>query len=162
MTVELRTDHPRGPALAARVRARARRHLRALGRGDAGLSLLLSGDGALRTLNRRWRGIDRATDVLSFPASDPAGNGPALGDLAISLDTAARRASRQGRTLLEEVDRYLVHGLLHLLGHDHEREAESRAMAEAEDALLRGEGMVRASRRPGRGAGSSRRGAARS
>jgi probable rRNA maturation factor len=161
VTIELRTDHPRGPALSARVRARARRHLSALGREDAALSVLLSGDRTLRSLNRRWRGIDRPTDVLSFPACDPAGSGPELGDLAISLDTATRRAARAGRTLATEVDRYLVHGLLHLLGHDHERAPDARAMAEAEDALLRGEGMVRASRRPVGRTGPRRRGASR-
>jgi probable rRNA maturation factor len=148
VTVELRTDHPRGPALSARVRARARRHLRVLGREQAGLSLLLAGDRTLRTLNRRWRGIDRPTDVLSFPAHHPAGVGPELGDLAISLDTAARRAAREGRSLLAEVDRYLVHGLLHLLGHDHVKVAESRAMAQAEDSLLRAPGMIGAARKP--------------
>jgi probable rRNA maturation factor len=154
--VELRTDHPRGPALAARVRARARRHLRALGRDDAELSVLLAGDRTLRTLNRRWRAIDRATDVLSFPATEPAGAGPELGDLAISLDTAGRRAAAAGRTLLQEVDRYLVHGLLHLLGHDHEDAGEAGAMARAEDALLSAKGMVGAARGPARRRGGAR------
>jgi len=82
--------------------------------------------------------------VLSFPAHHPPGSGPDLGDLAISLDTARRRASRAGRSLGDEVDRYLVHGLLHLVGHDHLRPADARAMARVEDELLGLAGMVTA------------------
>ncbi|MGA8893583.1 MAG: rRNA maturation RNase YbeY [Anaeromyxobacteraceae bacterium] len=123
--------------------------LRALGRPRAGVSVLLTTDGRIRTLNRRWRGVDHATDVLSFPADDPPGSGPYLGDLAVSLDVASRRARRAGRTLGEEVDRYLVHGLLHLVGHDHLRPGEARDMARAEDELLGCVGMVHESLRRG-------------
>jgi probable rRNA maturation factor len=140
--VELRSEHPSGPALAARVRASARRILSALGRRDGTLSVLLTGDARIRTLNRRFRGVDHATDVLSFPAHDPAGSGPDLGDLAISLDTASRRARRAGRPVGAELDRYLAHGILHLLGHDHARPAEAREMERAEDALLGAAGML--------------------
>ena len=94
----------------------------------------------MRRLNRAWRGKDRPTDVLSFPAGGP---GALLGDIVISLDTARRAAKEEGRGVGAELDRYLAHGLLHLLGHDHERPADARRMAEAEDALV-GEGMVRA------------------
>ena len=142
MTIELRCDHPSGAAVARRVRARARALLAALGRPEAGLSILLTTDGRIRTLNRRWRDVDHATDVLSFPADHPPGSGPHLGDLAVSLDIAGRRARRAGRTIGEEVDRYLVHGLLHLLGHDHLRPAEAREMARREDELLGDLGMV--------------------
>ncbi|MCX5730480.1 MAG: rRNA maturation RNase YbeY [Deltaproteobacteria bacterium] len=144
MNVELRCQHPSGPALARRVRARARLLLAELGRPQASLSILLTTDGRIRTLNRRWRSVDHATDVLSFPAHRPPGGGPELGDLAISLDTARRRASRAGRSLGDEVDRYLVHGLLHLVGHDHLRPADARAMARVEDELLGLAGMVTA------------------
>lgn len=143
MTIELRSDHPSGSAVARRVRARVRALLAAAGRPGVGLSVLLTGDGPIRTLNRRWRGVDHATDVLSFPATDPPGAGPDLGDLAISLDVAERRARRAGRPVAAEIDRYLVHGILHLLGHDHLRPAEAREMARAEDALLGRAGMVR-------------------
>jgi probable rRNA maturation factor len=150
VSIELRSEHPSGSAVTRRVRARVGRLLVALGRPGAGLSVLLTTDGRIRTLNRRWRAVDHATDVLSFPADDPPGSGPHLGDLAVSLDTAARRARRAGRTLGEEVDRYLVHGLLHLVGHDHDRPARAREMARLEDELLGRAGMVtdaRASRR---------------
>jgi probable rRNA maturation factor len=142
VSVELRSDHPSGGAVARRVRARVEALLAALGRPGAGLSILLTTDGRIRTLNRRWRSVDHATDVLSFPADDPPGSGPHLGDLAVSLDVAARRARRGGRTLGEEVDRYLVHGILHLVGHDHERPGEAREMARLEDELLGRMGMV--------------------
>jgi probable rRNA maturation factor len=124
--------------------------LLAVDRPEASLSILLTTDGRIRTLNRRWRSVDHATDVLSFPADDPPGSSSELGDLAISLDTALRRARTGGRSVREEVDRYLVHGLLHLLGHDHERAADARAMARLEDALLGATGMVAEAIRPGR------------
>jgi probable rRNA maturation factor len=142
VSVELRSDHPSGGAVARRVRVRVQALLAALGRPGAGLSILLTTDGRIRTLNRRWRSVDHATDVLSFPADDPPGSGPHLGDLAVSLDVAARRARRGGRSLGEEVDRYLVHGILHLVGHDHLRPGEAREMARLEDELLGRTGMV--------------------
>jgi probable rRNA maturation factor len=142
VNVELRSEHPFGNALARRVRARVRALLQALGRPEAGLSILLTTDGRIRTLNRRWRSVDHATDVLSFPADDPPGSGPHLGDLAVSLDIAARRARRAGRSLGDEVDRYLVHGILHLVGHDHHRPGEARDMARLEDLLLGRIGLV--------------------
>ena len=70
----------------------------------------------MRTLNRRWRRRDRPTDVLSFPSSDPA----FLGDLVIDLPYAARQARRRGHPAAREVQILLAHGLLHLLGYDHE------------------------------------------
>ena len=142
MTIELRSEHPSGPALSRRVRARARALLAALGRTGSSLSILLTTDGRIRTLNRRWRSVDHATDVLSFPAHAPPGSGPDLGDLAISLDTARRRAVRAGRSVGAEVDRYLVHGLLHLAGYDHQRPAQAREMARLEDEILGRAGMV--------------------
>ena len=142
MTIELRSEHPSGPALSRRVRARAAALLAALGRKGSSLSILLTTDGRIRTLNRRWRSVDHATDVLSFPAHAPPGSGPDLGDLAISLDTARRRAARAGRSVGAEVDRYLVHGMLHLAGYDHQRPAQAREMARVEDELLGRAGMV--------------------
>ena len=143
MTVRIRSEHARGTAAARRLRDRARRYLSAVGRADAELSILLVGDAAIRRLNRAWRGKDAATDVLSFPQAAPGG--PLLGDVVISLDTAERVARREGRGVGAELDRYLAHGILHLLGHDHARPAEARRMAAAEDALV-GEGMVTGSR----------------
>lgn len=146
--VLLQLAHPRALRHARRLRALARRFLEQLGLEGRELSLSLVGDRAIRRLNRTWRRIDRPTDVLSFPAGDPPRGAPRpwpLGDVVISLDTAARAAEERGCPVEDELARYLAHGLLHLLGDDHARPAEARRMAAREDALLGGAGMVRAS-----------------
>ena len=85
-------------------------------RSKAAVSLLLCGDARMRRLNREFRKIDRPTDVLSFPAGEPG----FLGDVAIDVPYAARQARRRGHALEREVQLLVVHGVLHLLGHDHE------------------------------------------
>jgi probable rRNA maturation factor len=85
-------------------------------------SVLLTGDERLRALNFQFRGKDKATDVLSFPALPQAANGAQGGDLAISLDTASIQAAAYGHTLQMEVKILILHGLLHLAGYDHERD----------------------------------------
>lgn len=141
--ISINVEHPQGGYGARVLRARAREFLRKL-ELDAEISILLTTDEAIRRLNREFRGIDRATDVLSFPGGEPMpGEPPHLGDLAISLDTARRRAREDGRPLVQELARYLAHGLLHLLGYDHEISPdEARRMASMEAALLGGEGML--------------------
>ena len=117
----------------------------ALSISGAELSVALVGDEAIRRLNREWRRLDRPTDVLSFPAGEapPGARGPTvLGDIVVSLDTTARAAREFHRPVGEELDRYLAHGLLHLLGHDHPRPVEAKRMAAAEARLLGAEGMV--------------------
>ena len=105
---------------------RVRRVLRAAAR-DLGISgelaVVLAGDRTLRSLNARYRGKDKPTDVLSFPG--PGGEA-GLGDVVISLDTAERNARALGRTLPQEVDVLALHGFLHVLGYDHE-DADERA-----------------------------------
>jgi rRNA maturation RNase YbeY len=85
-------------------------------RRAASVSVLLCGDARMRRLNREFRKNDRPTDVLSFPAEVPG----LLGDVAIDVPYAARQARRRGHGLDREVQLLLVHGVLHLLGHDHE------------------------------------------
>jgi probable rRNA maturation factor len=85
-------------------------------------SVLLTGDERLRALNLQFRGQDKATDVLSFPALPEAANGAQGGDLAISLETALVQAAAYGHTLQMEVKILILHGLLHLAGYDHERD----------------------------------------
>jgi rRNA maturation RNase YbeY len=85
------------------------------------ITILVSGDRKLRELNRDYRHIDRATDVLSFPSGVPTPEGPVhVGDIALSMEQAARQAAEEGRDLAEVVDRLVAHGVLHLLGYDHE------------------------------------------
>ncbi len=103
------------------------------------VSVLLTGDAQIRELNRQYRRKDKATDVLSFPAADlgteaPTTRQPRLaGDLAISLETAARQADAFGHSLQLEVKILLLHGLLHLAGFDHE--VDSGQMARRETRL---------------------------
>jgi probable rRNA maturation factor len=100
--------------------ARLRRVVLAAGRAmNAGgeVALVLTGDRAVRALNRRYRGKDKPTDVLSFPG--PGGEA-GLGDVVISVETAARNAKEYGRTLPQELDILALHGFLHVLGYDHE------------------------------------------
>lgn len=116
--------------------ATAKRLLVALGEAGSGLSLSLVGDAAIRELNREYRGRDRATDVLSFPLGDqPAAAERLLGDVVISVDTAARQAAEYGATLQREIYRLLIHGMLHLTGHDHLERDERRVMEREERRL---------------------------
>ena len=122
------------------LRARARRLLRELARPRAELSVALVDDAEIARLNARWRGRDRPTDVLSFsllegPFADR--RGALLGDVVIGIETAARQARGRHRSLDETVARLLIHGALHLLGHDHERLDEARAMRAEERRLWR-------------------------
>ena len=104
------------------------------------ISVLLSDDASVQVLNRRWRGLDKPTNVLSFPASaqpSPAGPRP-LGDLVLAYETVARESQEEGKSLADHVTHLLVHGTLHLLGYDHEVEHEAEAMEAREvEALAR-------------------------
>lgn len=119
-----------GAPPAARVRAWTRSLLSRAGAKRASLSILLCGDARMRTLNRTFRRIDRPTDVLSFPPFKESSSssfhraaarrGGFLGDLAIDVPYAARQARRRGHGMAREIRILLAHGLLHLLGYDHE------------------------------------------
>ena len=107
----------------------------------AEISVLLIGDRAMRSLNRRYRGKDRTTDVLSFPLRDGTFSKVQhhlLGDIVISVPAAARQAKAAGEPFLVEIDRLLVHGFLHLLGYDHERSRVEARRMEARERRLRG------------------------
>ena len=95
------------------------------------VDVLLSDDPALRRLNRRFRGKNKPTDVISFPAP-PEIAAQHAGDLAISVETAQRQAEEQGHSLRDEVRVLLLHGLLHLSGMDHETDKGEMASREAE------------------------------
>jgi probable rRNA maturation factor len=124
-----------------RLVARVRAALRTLGRARSSACLVLTDDDEIRTLNRTYRKHDRATDVLSFHLQelagegDPAGDGVALGDIVISVETARRRAP--GGRLRAEMDRLAIHGLCHLFGHDHKRPGEAKVMFALERRLRR-------------------------
>jgi len=137
-------------ALVSRVRSRdvrlgalrstAQRLLAAAGRPNAVLSITLVGDAAIRKLNREYRGKDRVTDVLSFPLGDGAQQ-QLLGDVVISVATAKRQAAAYDASPQREIERLLIHGILHLLGHDHHRRDERGRMEREERRLARAIGM---------------------
>jgi probable rRNA maturation factor len=103
------------------------------------VTLVITGNRGIRGLNRRWRGVDTATDVLSFPAGDDPGPERHLGDVVISREMAARQARHEGHSLATELRVLALHGLLHLLGYDHER--DSGRMARVERRLRRQGGL---------------------
>ncbi len=114
------------------ARKAARNLLAQIGRTDAEVSVLLTDDAEIRRLNRDWRQIDRATDVLSWPQEDE----DILGDVAISLDTARRQAAAREWSVADEVALLLVHGMLHLIGHEDETESGARSMQAIETRIL--------------------------
>jgi probable rRNA maturation factor len=123
------------PLATSQVRRLGDRVLAALELEHAELSVLLTNDATIHALNHRHRGKDRPTDVLAFPLATRrmAGLPRLLGDVVISLDTAARQARGRQRELFAEVRFLLVHGVLHLLGYDHGTRSEKREM----DAMAR-------------------------
>ena len=112
-------------------------------RPPASLTVLFAGDDHLRALNRTFRGLDKATDVLSFEAGGPATGAAYLGDVAISVPRALEQGERHGHGAAREVGYLLVHGVLHLLGHDHEADADQAAMRAVEEAALARVGLAR-------------------
>jgi probable rRNA maturation factor len=95
----------------------AKRILERVGRKESSATIAFVSDDRIRQLNRRYRGLDRPTDVLSFAAGD---DDVELGDIAISLERAKVQARQNGLTLEQEIAQLILHGLLHLCGHDHE------------------------------------------
>ena len=133
--------HESLPAVDRRLlRSRAARVLQALSRTRSELSIALVDDATIADLNSRYRDESGATDVLSFSlveGEDKDLGGKLLGDVVISVETAARQARRAHRGLDAEVARLLIHGTLHLLGHDHATDDEARTMRAEERRLWR-------------------------
>ena len=141
----------------------ARTALLQLGEAGSELSLALVDDAEMQRLNRDWRGKDRTTDVLAFALREGEATGTQqpglLGDVVISVPTAARQAADRGHSLEHELTELLVHGILHLLGYDHERSpAEARRMfAKARAVVAAVEPTVGSVRAGGTGIRSRRR-----
>jgi probable rRNA maturation factor len=110
--------------------------------GDAELAVMLTDDAGIRTLNHNWRGIDKATNVLSFPALQPTGprgddDAPRmLGDIAIAYETLRREADDERKPFADHLSHLAVHGFLHLIGYDHENDADAEAMETLEQEIL--------------------------
>ncbi len=153
MSLYLRNTTRKRKLPLRRFERATRKLLGACGEEGSSLSLSFVGDAAIRRLNREHRGKDRPTDVLSFPLFEPNAAAPGtpctgpggperlLGDVVISVDAAARQAAGYGVPLAAEIERLLIHGILHLLGHDHERPAERRAMVAEERRLASAIGL---------------------
>jgi probable rRNA maturation factor len=139
MPVLVRNGLRRVSFVAPRIHRLAQDVLQAAGVPGSEVSLLLVGDSRMRRLNRRYRGRDASTDVLAFALREAGGPASSLlGDVVISLPQAARQAKAGGRSLSEELMTLLIHGVLHLVGYDHERsEREARRMRRKEQAVRR-------------------------
>jgi probable rRNA maturation factor len=98
------------------------------------ISVLLTDDAGVRDLNRAWRGLDRPTNVLSFPAAKAGG--ALLGDIAIAYETLAGEAAADSKPFLHHLAHLAVHGFLHLLGYDHQTDSQADAMEGLERAAL--------------------------
>ena len=110
---------------------------------DVEVAVLLADDAHVQAVNKEWRGLDKPTNVLSFPAAPPdrIGRSPILGDLILAFETCAREAEHDGKALADHVSHLVVHGVLHLLGYDHLTEAEAEEMEGLEIEVLAGLGI---------------------
>ncbi|HWP58682.1 MAG TPA: rRNA maturation RNase YbeY [Candidatus Acidoferrales bacterium] len=138
MAVHVRSESADPQVSLARVRRQAQTILARLGEARSELSVLFVNNDAMRALNQRFRGKNAPTDVLSFPLDERLpGGGKLLGDVVISLEQAQKQARAKRNRLNREVDWLLTHGILHLLGYDHERSRkDERIMRSLERRLL--------------------------
>ena len=108
------------------------------------VAIVLTDDSGIKTLNRNWRGIDKPTNVLSFPAvqTPPRSDEPRmLGDIAIAYETTRREAESEGKPFAHHLSHLAVHGFLHLVGYDHETDADAETMESLEREILAGLGV---------------------
>lgn len=107
------------------------------------VAVVLTDDAAIHVLNRQWRGFDKPTNVLSFPAArNETQSRPHIGDIVVAYETMAREAETDGKTLQNHLAHMTVHGLLHLAGYDHENARDARKMESQECAILDGLGIA--------------------
>lgn len=110
------------------------------------VAVLFTDDGSMAAINAEWRGKDRPTNVLSFPAPGdmpiPDGERRLLGDLVLAHGVIRREAEEQGKSLRDHTAHLIVHGTLHLLGYDHENDAEAEEMEALEASILKGLGIA--------------------
>lgn len=136
--IHYRNEVKRSGVDARALKSTMRSLMAAVGQNDAAISVTLVDDEAIRGINRDHRGKDKPTDVLSFPLEpEPFAQEKLLGDIVISLDTAKRQAADYDAPLQREIYRLLIHGLLHVLGHDHEKAGERKEMEAEERRLAR-------------------------
>jgi probable rRNA maturation factor len=130
---------------AGKVNALLRRAVREaaaeLSTGGVELAIVLTDDSAIRLLSRQWRGRDKATNVLSFPAQQPSegtcGQPALIGDIVLAYETIAGEADKEGKPFAHHLAHLAVHGFLHLNGWDHQRDKDAEAMEQIERKILR-------------------------
>jgi probable rRNA maturation factor len=123
-------------SLAARAVAAAAEQSRIALAPEAEVSVLFTDDAHVHALNAAWRGIDKATNVLSFPSGAPIGEAMLLGDIAVACETVRAEAAADGKPLAHHLTHLIVHGFLHLVGFDHEIDADAAEMEALERAVL--------------------------
>jgi probable rRNA maturation factor len=121
--------------LEATVRRAATRAAATQSTRSAELAIVLTDDSAIRALNRDWRGVDKATNVLAFPTRNAAANH--LGDIVLARETIAREARSERKPLAHHLAHLVVHGFLHLVGYDHARPKDALEMERIERKILR-------------------------
>lgn len=127
---------PDAEALVQRAIGAAAQHLQPSAEA-AEVAIVLTDDSGIRTLNRDWRGIDKPTNVLSFPAAQAPGATPRmLGDIAIAYETTRREAEDEQKPFAHHLSHLAVHGFLHLVGHDHDNDDDAERMEELERTIL--------------------------
>ncbi|MEL6743862.1 MAG: rRNA maturation RNase YbeY [Pseudomonadota bacterium] len=130
-------------ALSERALSAAAAHVADLLPDDPEVSVVFTDDNSIQALNAQWRGMDKPTNVLSFAANDASGPpSPLLGDIVLAQETIAREAKAQEKAFDDHVTHLLVHGFLHLLGHDHLDDEEADTMEETERQVLAGLGIA--------------------
>jgi probable rRNA maturation factor len=136
--INIKSDFPFPKELLERAARAALEHQASRESLDSELTIVLTNDARLKELNRDYLGIDAPTDVLSFPASetDPETGARYIGDILISITRAQSQATAAGYPLESEVQLLVVHGVLHLLGHDHAEAQEKARMWQAQTEIL--------------------------
>ena len=129
---------PDAAELVQRAIEAAARHA-SVSAGGSEVAIVLTDDSGIRTLNRDWRGIDKPTNVLSFPSAPTPGTDASarmLGDIAIAYETTRREAESEHKPFADHLSHLAVHGFLHLVGYDHENDADAGEMEDLERTIL--------------------------
>jgi probable rRNA maturation factor len=137
LTVDIQVQSPlwrQQPRAGTTVRAAVAEAAKALSTTASEVSIVLANDSAVQALNCNWRGIDKPTNVLSFPAAKKSGG--MLGDIVIAFETLQREADTEGKDFLHHLAHLTVHGFLHLAGFDHQSDGEAETMEALETKIM--------------------------
>lgn len=140
--VTILTHDPRWKGLAPTVRRAAEAALAKLRVKKSAVTIVLSNDDEVQALNHQYRYKNKPTNVLSFPDGSVEAGATQLGDILLAYEIIAREADEQGKKLKHHLTHLTIHGVLHLLGHDHEVENEAEAMESLEITILSGMGIA--------------------